>query len=118
MVGQECILLNRRSVTKSWLCSYGSDNTWNDETIPDEVGIYLHKAKTMWSWGKINPGAIMKHPFFLIVKRVASSEVKFIPYNLFMIKIPILVFFVPRLGILSTTTGRKNTRPWYKTIFP
>jgi hypothetical protein len=35
-----------------------------------------------------------------------------------MVKIPVLVFFVPRSGTKSTTAGNKNTRPWYKTIFP
>ena len=35
-----------------------------------------------------------------------------------MTKIPVVVLFVPRSGILSTTAGRKNTRPWYETIFP
>jgi hypothetical protein len=35
-----------------------------------------------------------------------------------MVKIPVLVFFVPMSGTKSTTAGNKNTRPWYKTIFP
>jgi hypothetical protein len=38
-------------------------------------------------------------------------------HSLFIhVKIPVLVFFVPRSGTKSTTAGNKNTRPWYKTI--
>jgi len=35
-----------------------------------------------------------------------------------MTKIPAVVLELPRFGILSTTTGRKNTKPWYEIIFP
>lgn len=60
----------------------------------------------------------MKYSFFEMIKWLLRQK-PFSPLpNWFMIKMPVVVLLVPRSGILITTAGKKNTRPWYKIINP